>query len=239
MIRVCSGFSPSGSVQYGQRFLASFDKNWPSAVELQVYVEEPLDMPRNACRSLWQVPGAFEFNHRHQDNLAARGKTAQPCWKSKEVAEGYSFRTDAYKFWKQIVIPQQAAVGLPDGAMLIWLDADVETIRPVTAQFFEELMNGSELCYLGRSNAHSEIGFWAVRMNPMTRRFLAEIAEVYTSDQVFTLREWHSAFVWDYVRTRFSFNERNITPPGMRGHVWPYTPLARFTRHDKGPRKPK
>lgn len=239
MIRVCSGFSPTGRGQYGERFLRSFDAHWPSSVELQVYVEEPMDMPRDAWRSLWDIPGAAEFHLRHAQDLAAQGLTQQPCWKDKERARGYSFRTDAYKFWKQIVIPQAAAADMADGDILVWIDADVETTRDVPPNFVEQLLGVHDVVYLGRDLSHSEIGFWAVRLGDRVRSFLHQIAETYTTDHVFQLREWHSAFVWDHVRTRSGLLERNLVRKGLRGHVWPHTVLAKYTRHDKGPRKPQ
>lgn len=237
VVRVCSGFSPHGRLVYGERFLASFHRHWPNPVELQVWVEEPFEMPRRACRLLWDIPGALEFHARHSGNQAAKGLAAQPCWKDREKARGYSFRTDAYKFWKQIVIPEAASQDMADGDILVWLDGDVETTRPVPHGFVPSLLGDAEVAYLGRARGHSEIGFWAVRLNRRTRRFLHEIALLYTTDEVFRLREWHSAFVWDTVRAASGMVERNLCGKGMVGHVWPHTALARYTRHDKGKRK--
>lgn len=161
-----------------------------------------------------------------------------PCWKDRERAAGYSFRTDAFKFWKQILIPEAAARGLADGDILVWIDADVQTTAPVPAEFVPTLLGSSNLCFLGREPKHSEIGFWAVRLNPQTRAFLTAIAEVYRSDAFLTLPQWHSAFVWDHVRRGTGLSERNLSPGGS-GHVWPTTALGRFMRHDKGDRKPR
>lgn len=238
MIRVCSGFSPSGRTIYGERFLRAFDRNWPASVELQVYVEESTPMPRGAERSLWSIPGAREFHERHAQNLAAHGRVPQPRWKDREVRRGYSFRHDAYKFWKQILIPEAAAAGLQDGDLLVWLDGDVVTTAPVPEDFVPGLLGDADVAFLGRLNAHSEIGFWAIRISGRSRDFLSEIASFYRDDTVFDLPEWHSAFVWDHVRKVAGMRERNLCPPGARGHVWPYTALARYTRHDKGMRKP-
>lgn len=239
MIRVCSGFSPAGRKQYGDRFLRAFDRYWPKEVELRVYVEEPTPMPRGAERSLWSIPGALAFADRHRGNMAAQGKVARPCWKERERFTGYSFRTDAYKFWKQILIPQAAAQDMADGDLLVWLDGDVESTAPVPPDLVASLLGEAEVCYLGRCRGHSEIGFWAVRLDPRTRHFLARIAGVYTTDEVFSLPEWHSAYVWDHVRQRQRppLAERNICPEGVAGHVWPSTRLARYMRHDKGARK--
>jgi hypothetical protein len=237
MIRVCSGFSPTGRIQYGERFLSSFNRRWPRKVELSVYVEEPMPMPREACRDLWAIDGASAFHSRHANSEKVHGREVQPNWKEREVHRGYSFRHDAYKFWKQILIPEAAAADMPDSSILVWLDGDVETVREVPDSLVERLLGDGEVCYLNRSRQHSEIGFWAVRLNTRTRQFLHDIAEVYRSDRFLELDEWHSAFVWDHVRQSAGLAERPLCRSGLHGHVWPYTALAPYMRHDKGLRK--
>lgn len=237
-VRVCSGFSPAGRIQYGERFVRTFDQYWPASTELQVYVEEPTPMPRNAERSLWHIPGAAEFHHRHEANLAVQGRVPQPCWKARDVQRGYSFKTDAYKFWKQIMIPLAASNGLNEGDVLVWLDGDVETVAPVPETFVPRLIEVADVVFLGRAHSHSEIGFWALRMCRDTEGFLRDLALMYRTDRFIHLPEWHSAFVWDHVRASSGLIERNLCGPSARGHVWPLTALARYTRHDKGQRKP-
>lgn len=237
MAMICSGFSPTGRVQYGERFLRSIDEHLPRDIALGVWVEEPTGMPREAMRDLWAIEGAAEFRDRHAGNLDAHGKVPHRNWKATEVAKGYSFRHDAGKFWKQILIPQAAAAECQDGEILAWFDADVVFHRSIPP--LESLIRDAELVFLGRDRQHSEIGFWAVRLNAKTREFLRRIAELYTSDAVFELDEWHSAYAWDHVRRQMGILSRNLCPPGVRGHVWPMTPLAKFCRHDKGPRKPR
>jgi hypothetical protein len=237
-VRVCSGFSPTGRLQYGERFLRSFDRYWPRGVELQVWVEEPMPMPRGACRDLWAIPGAREFHERHRDDLRLHGRAPTAIWKDREIAAGYSFRTDAYKFWKQILIPEASSAGLDDGDILVWLDGDVETFAPVPEDLVPSALGSAEVAYLNRDPKHSEIGFWALRINPSTRLFLHHIALQYRTDRFLDLREWHSAFIWDHERRKAGLIERSLCPPGSRGHVWPRTVLARCLRHDKGKRKP-
>lgn len=243
MIRVCSGFSPSGRVQYGERFLRSFGKYWPLSVQLLVYVEESMTMPRDASRLLWDIPGAQAFMDRHRDEPMIRGEVARACWKDRERRAGYSFRTDALKFFKQIMIPIAAALDeragpLQSGDILVWLDADVETTSPVPASFIRDLLGDADVCFLGREPKHSEIGFWAVRISDETLGFLELMHNLYDTDRFLELREWHSAFVWDHARKKFALCERNLTPGG-HGHVWPSSPLGRVMRHDKGDRKPR
>lgn len=237
MIRVCSGWNPDGSTQYGRRFLASFDRHWPKDVQLAVYVEKPETMPRDACRDLWSIPGADACRH-HFANPLYQGRVPSKFWKPRDIAKGYSFRFDAAKFWKQILIPEDASLDMADGDILVWLDGDVETIRPIPADLIERQLGDADVCFLGREPKHSEIGFWAVRLSPEVRNFLAAIAETYFSKSVVHLDEWHSAFVWDHVRRLSGLRQRNLCGKGMTGHVFPRVEIGRYMRHDKGKRKP-
>ena len=228
--------APSGYHQYGRRFLDTFDRHWAASIELQVWTEEPYRMPRDACRDLWSIPGAREIHARYGQWPDAQGRVPTPKWKASAKAKGYNFRFDAYKFWKQILIPEAASRDMADGDILIWLDADVVSLAPISEAWIENLIGDADVCYLGRERSHSEIGFWAVQLTWQTRRFLTRIAEMYTTDAVFGLTEWHSAFVWDHVRREMTMKERNMTPRG-NGHVWHKSPLAAVSDHLKGARK--
>lgn len=236
-IRVCSGWHPAGSALYGRRFLDSFDRFWPKEVELAVYTEQPESMPRAAYRDLFSIPGAPLVHDAMIAQAKFSGTVVTSKWKEGDRAEGYNFRFDAAKFWKQIMIPDHAATGLVDGDILIWLDGDVVTTRPVPLDLVPDLLGLADVCFLGREPKHSEIGFWAVRISPITRLFLECIKNQYLTGSFEQLKEWHSAFVWDHVRRSMGMRERNLCPPGARGHVWPTTKIGQFTRHDKGNRK--
>jgi hypothetical protein len=237
MIRICTGWSPTGRLQYGERFMESFDKHWPHGVQLQVYTEEPHNTPRGSTKSLWRIPGAVEFAARHRDNGLMNGTTPRAGWKESDLRKGYSFRFDAHKFYKQILIPQAASLDMADGDILVWLDGDTVTLKPVPLDFVPGLLGAAEVCYLNRQPKHSEIGFWAVRLNPKVRQFLAHMATLYTDDLFVQLPQWHSAYVWDRAREAANLTEAHLCKPGSRGHVWPTSPLARYLRHDKGIRK--
>ena len=237
-LRVCTGWSPRGREEYGQRFLAAFNRYWPGKVELQVWVEDAdRDMGLMVERDLWAIPGAREFAERHRDDPLMNGREPRDGWKQSDLRNRYSFRFDAYKFFKQILIPGAAASGLDDGDILVWLDGDTVTLRPVPFNFVPDLLGDADVAYLNRPPKHSEIGFWAVRINERTREFLRAMADLYTSDRFIQLAQWHSAYVWDRAREAAGLRERHLCPPGARGHVWPSSPLARYLRHDKGKRK--
>lgn len=237
MTTICTGFSPRGYTEYGANFLRTFDQHWPSDVRLLCFVEEAVSIPRGGLRNLRTCLGVQEFIDRNMSDPQRCGKGPHPSWRQKDHVRGYSFKFDAVKFSRQCFIPEGAAAELEDGEVLAWFDADVITFRPVPKDFVENLLGKHDLCYLGRMNMHSEIGFWAVRLSPKTRAFLASLAELYRSDLIFTLREWHSAFAFDYVRERAQYlSACNLTPRGM-GHVWFQSPLAQYTDHLKGERR--
>jgi hypothetical protein len=234
MTTVVTGFHPAGHALYGQRFLETFDAFWPSNIQLRCYVEESVPVPRDGLRSLWSCDGVDDFIQRHSRSAEKNGRAPLPAWRPKDHRTGYAYRFDSVKFSRQCFIPEQAAHELADGEILAWMDADVVTFKPVPEGFIESLIAEADLVYLGRVRFHSELGFWAVRLNSRTRQFLASLAALYREDKIFNLREWHSAFAFDHLRGQHrQMITRNLTPYG-RSHVWFQSPLAQFTDHLKG-----
>lgn len=229
---------------YARMFLAGFEKHWPDEVRLLIYADGPISASGRAdVRDLADCEGYSEFIARHSGDPVKCGKVPAPgaTWKPKDIAAGYNFRFDAVRFAGQGFIPEDAADSLPDGDVLCWLDADVASRAPIPRGWVEGLLAGQDGAYLGRAPKHSEIGFWAVRLNPRTREMLVSFARHYRSEIVFDLSEWHSAYVWDCARmavTRSSLglDMRNLTPGGS-GHVWLKSPLAAYLEHRKGDRK--
>jgi hypothetical protein len=236
LIRVVSGWHPAGRLAYGSRFLASFAKHWPADVQLHVYTEEPEPMDRGVCRNVLAITGAAALLRDLGERPEACGKQSREGWKQSEMEAGYSFRYDARRFFKQLIIPADCARDMKDGDVLIWMDGDVETTAPVPRVLPDSLLGNRDLFYLGREPKHSEIGTWGVRLNDTTRAFLDALSRCYIGRGFFELREWHSAFVFDHVRGMFpQMQQRNLTPGG-RGHVYPRSALAPYLRHDKGDR---
>ncbi len=238
-ITVCSGFSPAGYREYGRNFIDTFDKYWDKSINLLVYTEAYIYMPRGECRILWDCEGARDFHLRHNDDPRRRGTMPIPGWRQKDRKEGYSWRFDAAKFYKQCLIPYDASKTLNNDDIVVWLDGDVVSFSHTSEKFIMDLIGDSHLAYLGRGSYHSEIGFWCVRLCKLSRSMICNLAETYTSDRFLELREHHSAFVFDYVRRQAQnqgLQARDLTPGGG-GHVWLTSPLAKHTDHLKGKRR--
>jgi hypothetical protein len=240
-ITVVTGWHPAGFSAYANKFCETFARYWPPEIRCCAYVEERVEglPPRIEQRSLWLIDGARAFLDRNGPSAAANGREPTETWKDKEREAKYSFRFDACKFFKQLIIPHHAAWStMTDGEILCWLDADVVSFRKVPADLVSGLLGDADLCFLGREPKHSEIGFWAVRLNSTTREFLKALSWCYLSEGVFMLAEWHSAYVFDHVRREFAgrMKQRNLTLGGG-GHVWFKTPLGKYMDHLKGEKR--
>lgn len=134
---------------------------------------------------------------------------------------------------------------------LIWLDADVEELQKPTEEYIQSLLplkrpaqtytdTSDCLSYLGRGDSyHPETGFIAYDLNhPQLYQLILRLEEVYLSGEIFTLPEWHDAWVWDHVCRTQSIPRRNLCElPHKPGEAFGRSPLKTHWRHYKGPRK--
>lgn len=246
-LTVVSGAWGPRRAEYAGPFVEAFHAHWGAEVRLQLFTDQAVRLPElpgrlhMLNRSIGaECPGYLEFMARHMGSPRAAGREVSPKWKEKDRRLGYNWRFDAVKFAGQAFVPEAAARDLEDGDVLCWLDADVIAFRHVPEGFIESLIGSDDGAYLGRAPKHSEIGFWAIRINDGARRFLRRFADLYREDAIFELKEWHSAFVWDHAR-RWAEAEglirmRDLTPGGS-GHVWFQSPLRSCLDHLKGNRK--
>lgn len=228
---------------YIDNFVAAFDRFWPEDIDLLIYADAPVKLPKLGNRLVLvhnlnrSCPGYSDFIQRHENQLMHNGCEARRGWKRSEIRAGYSFRFDAVKFAGQAFAPAHAMGRLPDGDLMIWLDADVSTFAKVPAGWIDAMVAGHDGVYLGRPAKHSEIGFWAVRLRPKTRTMIETFVGLYRSDALFQLDQWHSAFVWDRAREGSpAIDMHSLTPRG-EGHVWFQSALKQYTDHLKGRRK--
>jgi hypothetical protein len=236
-LTIITGWSPEGWRQYAHRFADTFNKYWPRSVKCIAYTEEPQEVPNIEVRSVLDIPGCREFIEKYRDDKRANCRDVQPNWKQGAKDRGYNFRFDAWKFSRQGFIPWAAWVNCPTRYMA-WFDADVITTRPVPEGFIESLLpEGKAVAYLGREPKHSEIGFQLYDLeHPSALAMLRIFRDLYASEAVFQLKEWHSAYAWDHARREASVPGHNLTPNG-HGNVWIDSPLRQYTDHLKGKRK--
>lgn len=235
-VTACSLVWGTAWERYGKTFVSSFARYWPVSNELVVVSDRHLAINRGVSLPLQAIPGVDAFRRRWADIPKAAGREIAGA---KVDENGYSWRHDALKWMPQAMAPMAALDELKDGDIFVWLDADVETTKPVPNGWVQDLIGICDVACLQRDGTHSEIGFYALRMNSRTRLLLEKFAMFYRTDKVFELREWHSAFVFDRCLESIpGLVVRNLNPGG-KGHVFPTSPLSQCLVHHKGKRKPQ
>lgn len=221
---VVTTFSPKGYEVYGRRFIDTFQRHWPGNVPLYVYYEGALPADA-ASRATWlnlnDDQDRAKFLEENQDK-------PEPQWNYRFRIATYSHKVFAY-------------TGAPrESEWLIWLDSDVEAIKPVEPALLHAVCpEGVVASYLGRKQfRHSETGFLAFRLNKAGNQFLDDIRRFYVDGHVKTLLEWHDCMVFDYVRRLWEregarFHNLSAGTVGLR--VFEQTPLGEAMRHHKGP----
>ncbi len=230
--RVCTLMWGTAWERYGKAFAETFARHWPEDVELAIVTDAPLPTERATQVELADVPGYRAFMATWGEDRRALGYDAP----DRKATPGARFwKHDAVKWAPQGLAPRACLAGLETGDVFAWFDADVETIKDVPAGWMETLLAGHDVACLRRPAQHTEIGFWAVRVNPATKRLIDTFGDLYASGRFIRLREFHSAYVWDEALSLFPrLTVNNLNTARIRGHVWPLSPLSEYTAHKKG-----
>lgn len=217
--------------RYGRKFVETFERYWPADVELYIITDKPLPTERAVQIRLDDVPGYQEFMRLHGESRVAMGYGSTD--RKADPAKRF-WKHDAVKWAPQGLAPRAALDGMKSGDLFCWLDADVETIAAPPKYWLNILLAGADMACLQRERQHSEIGFWVARMGKGSEAAIRRFAEIYESGDVFEYQEWHSGFIFDRaLSSQPDIKIHNLSPTG-RGHVWPQSPLARYTVHKKG-----
>jgi hypothetical protein len=236
-------FSAEGFQVYGGRMVSSMREH--GLGPLVVYSEDRLPpLPKGTeFRDALAIEGFSDFLERHRDNPIAHGNVVHPSWRKKERAEGHSFRTDAYKFFRKPLVILDAARRLEAESdkerILIWLDGDTYAVATPPPTWFQDVIyKNADVAYLGRRGYHSECGFLAFRI-PAATDFIQAWADWYLRD-VFLDFESHDSKLFDDTRQarEWPLRFRNLSPKnGDHGHVFHRSVLRLYFRHLKGREK--
>ena len=226
-INIVTSMSAEGYEKYGNRCIASIAEYWPANVRLMLWSE-------NLVSGFYSLDADTGFI-----NFLGEARKRNACFVN-------DYRKDAGKFAHKVFAltnPQN----FEDCDWLIWLDADTETIAPVTEEFLKRILpDDADVVYLGRKDmAHSECGFMAFKM-PNARAFLRLLRHMYTSGAIWPQQEWHDSWLFDRLRDdceaeddpkSLVFHNLSEGIPGM--HVWDDCPIGEVMKHYKGPLRQK
>ena len=140
--------------------------------------------------------------------------------------------------------------------LLIWLDADIKTVKHISYEFLNSLVDKKKyMSYLGRSHVkkenvrYSENGFTIFNTrHPLHDLFWNKMDQMYNGGELFKLTEWHDSFVFDQVRIylekeknclNINISDFGIKDVGNESHVFVASILGDYMDHKKGLRKQK
>ena len=219
--------------RYGRNFAQSFYRYWPESISLTIYTDAPIrELPDTRQRLLSECRHIVAFAERYAGNPKAEGRESGDC----KAAPGKRFwKHDAVKWAPQAMVPFYELQDLDRGDILIWLDADVETIASIDEGWPEAILAGKHVAAVWRGRQHPDIGFWAIRNTMDTASAVRAMHDYYDGGGIFALPEWHSAYAWQIAMNAIPEAQRNnLNPEGLTGHPWPRTILAKHLVHHKG-----
>lgn len=230
---VCTTFPNDAWDLYARAALESFVQHWPADVRLTVYLDD--EALAAQCRNILLAREAAS------EVRIGKLPAHDVFLRRNSAGETQNFRYAACRFSHKVAALKAAfsTMAIDPDSHLLWLDADVISTAPVTHEWIAQFMptGAAHVSYLGRGEfPFSECGFVGYRLSAEGHAFIDAFWEMYQSEALFKLSQWHDSFVFDNVRERFDpawFKNISEGVPGV--HVWLNTKLAERLEHWKGP----
>jgi hypothetical protein len=196
---------------HAKRCVESFEKYWPG-FNLIAFLDDELEE-----HSDWLAEFKARHRHRPTDN----------------------YRFDAVRFAHKVAAIELAFYG---GAAdsLIWMDADCVTHATVDRPWLCNLVGHSDFAYLARPKKYTETGFMVIRRSEAGEKLVRSVVDLYASDNLFNLKEWHDCMAFDHAREKLAGQLRCVSLSGgaqYTGHPLINGPLGERLDHCKGARK--
>ena len=231
------------SQSYGIDMLESYYKFWPNECILYACLEETPNLDNEKVKDKINI---LDF-HKEIPEYTSFAKK----YFHKNNSENY--RYDALKFAHKIFSIKKA-ISMCKTQYLIWLDADIKTVKIIDNNFLNSLVKSNHyMSYLGREHVqkksirYSETGFMIFNLHHESHEaFWSLIDKMYMGGELFNLDEWTDSWVLDHVRkyleTSCKLKNINLCDFGLKdvgneSHVFVGSILGDYMDHKKGPRK--
>jgi hypothetical protein len=195
--------------RYAKACVETFNKHWID-VALTQFTDDQLE-----SKSGWLSEFKIRNAHRPTDN----------------------YRFDSVRFAHKIAAIE-IAFNNGTGDALIWMDADCITHAPVDAEWLQGLIGDADFAYLKRARREPETGFMIIRRNEAGADFIAALVELYRSDGLFSMKEWHDAWIIGELVKITNFASVSLSGSAdATSHPLVNGPLGEKLDHLKGKRK--
>jgi len=252
---VVTTFNSDGYNQYGKKFLQTFLTNWPSEINLNLYLENCNINENSSNLKVYDLHSEskelVKFKNLWKTVPKANGDISKDPIRSRRKDANKKFKWDAVRFSHK-VYSIFACAKKNTSDVLIWMDADMICHSPICREQIEQLIPfDKDICYLGRDGKYPECGLYSLNLNSkVVLDFLTEFQRVYDDAEngIFKLDEWHDSYVFEYVRKKFKLdllswaeNLPDLRPTQYNskgeGHPLINSRWGAFLDHLKGDRK--
>ena len=244
-INVLTSFNRPGFDLYGKRMLKTFSSNWPSDITMHVYYQnckvQNLLTDNFELIDINSIEALKKFKSKHSLNFKRNGYENGFI---DFLLRRKTYRYDAVRFSHKSFAMFDCAQRIKDG-ILLWIDGDTVFHNIMTREEIENLCpSDMDYGFFGRKNYHSETGLIYFNLSSSKcRDMLDTFIQLYRSNKLFELKEWHDCEAFDYARSTIEGivgnNWSNDTPEEGEGgwHPLVNSEWGMYIDHLKGGRK--
>lgn len=224
---------------YGKYSVPSFDKYWPENIHAYVYVEGDQNLPYES---------SDRMHFLNFDEYITGDKDFAEKYKDKDIfddkPDGDISKRQAVKFSKK-VYAQLAELNNPKTRYVIYLDADLMTLKDVPVELLDNLTTGEHYVAFPdrrRRNKFTETGMliWDTE-HSLHEQWCKMYESMYTEGKIFSCPEWHDCYAFDV--PTFELESKGLIKCADLGygsysrHPLVNGPLGKYFDHLKGGRK--
>ena len=236
---IVTSFSQKGYHLYGKKFISTFLEHTNNE-KLAVFYEN--NMPSNRpddgriiYKDLVGYDGFIEFCKTIQNSDPLFRGLVRNLEDKDSKDPIYNFRFDAFRFFRKVFAITQANKFCKD-RYLTWIDADVYFYENLPDGFFETVLSGKYLAYLGRPGIFSECGFMTFdRSHDVHATFMKLYWDAYSTGAFRMLGQWHDCYVFDFIRELLNVPSNNLAKGHPSDHPFVDSVLGKYMDHLKGP----
>ena len=157
-----------------------------------------------------------------------------------------SYKWDAVRFCYKVYTIAQALedYAYDDYDRLLWIDSDTQFHKQIDEDWITEHLYDPQalMTHAGRPNYYSECGLLLFNLeHPQCHNYIRSVRNLYDTDNIFLLKEWHDSYIWDVVREQYQAKGTQFKNIGVEhkvpgGHILAYL-YGEWFDHMKGKRK--
>ena len=246
MIRFVTSFSSSGYTSYAKNMLESVAKFWKQDLKLIAYYH---DCTEDLVKDFPQSKVIEYRNLNNVEDMLAYRKHMEVHDGTEDGKIEYNWRLDAIKWCHKVYAMTDLSLEIGEeetkGGWLIWIDADTETIKPLSEErLLSFLPEKAELVHLGRKDVdYSETSFIGFNLDYSPPHYLlADLRGCYDIGEVTSYREWHDGFIFERLLKIYiahGLKVQNLTPDVKGLPAFANSPVSQYMKHYKGNLKSK